>query len=248
MNPLLAGVFSLLSFFVSASSMSVVTQAREGIAQDDGKGLYLELLNSVFSGQDLKVSFETLPKARKLMKNGKFDMQLGEYSGRRLVYPKWAVDHQHMSAMYQFAKFTLWPGQGAFSRHKVGWVEGRDIHLQGRKIGIAFDNFWEVLSLEKGIEMLHQGKIEILMDDADAMWAEVRRQKLAPAQYRVQKVSFAPVKLYVVFPMTAVGQKTADRFDRRMWQLYESGELVDLYYAYDRVEQLANVVPSSSGN
>ncbi len=94
------------------SSIFVVAEKWEGYTNDDGTGLYWELLRLVYEPIGIKLKYKNFPYARaqKMVRGKKADAIAGPYKGEfePAIFAKWHIDRDAVGASYKKGRRDKW--------------------------------------------------------------------------------------------------------------------------------------------
>jgi polar amino acid transport system substrate-binding protein len=225
----------LLTFSVVAetpiSEVRLAAPIWEGYTNEDGTGIYLEVVRKAFGMAGVDVVHEVVPfkRAVQMMLYHEVDGVIAEYvlEERDCLYPAWHLDVDTITAIFKTARFPEWRGLESLRGRTVGWFRGYDFDrfLTMPVTRIEFDSY------DSGLLMLEKDRLDILLDYASDIAPEFERVGLDITAYGMDDI-FADIYSYVVFANTARSQALLAIFDAGMAALHASGELDALYQTY----------------
>ncbi|MDA3962046.1 MAG: transporter substrate-binding domain-containing protein [Planctomycetota bacterium] len=211
--------------------LKVVSESWEGATNEDGTGVYFDVVRAVFESEGYTVEFKTMPYARAVseVEAGKAHLWLGSYEDEveGINFPKQEMDIDSVVAVH--AKDKAFSGAADLAKAsgvKVAWV--RDYGLDGY-IDVEMD-FKEVNGHDQGLKMVAAGRIDYFLD------AEVEAEPLIEELKLGDKVAMThliDLKLLPGFVKGPEGAALVEIWDRRMPQLHAEGVLKPIYDKYD---------------
>lgn len=224
----------LLTLFLSTpvlsnaqeDSIDIVSDLWPGATQQDGTGLYWQLVKAAFNHQQIQVHTRHMPYARSVsqVRHQKADAWLGAYNDEvdNALYSKHHLDIDVILA--------------------IGPDDGRVITLQamaGKTLawlrGFSFDKYLpiqviphEVNTQKQALRMLQSGHgIYAYLTPSSLFEPEIKTSTYKREQFNVVPVLELP--LHVAFQNTPRGIRLRQAFDRGFQQLLREGTVQKLY-------------------
>jgi polar amino acid transport system substrate-binding protein len=213
------------------TQIKLMTAEWPGYTNQDGTGLYFDVLKAVYEPVGITIAYELLPwkRAQKLVKE-KADALVGEnfLPDVEYLYPKWPIDVEELTVIFKKSRVADWQGEASLEHKQVGWIRG--YHFD-QFFHVKMD-FLEIDELRNGLLMLDKDRLDFLIDYEDGLKEEIGRLKdFDVTQYRMEPLRVGE-KVYVAFVDSPRGRKLVEIFNIRMTQLFESGELDRLYRSF----------------
>ena len=203
----------------------------EDYTNEDGSGIYLDVLNKAFALSGVTVVHEILPfkRAVQTMLHKEVDGVIAEsvVEGRDCLYPQWHVDLDTITAIFKAERFPDWKGQETMAEKAIGWSRGFGFE---RFLTVPFKRV-EFDYYDSGINMLEKDRMDILLDYAEDMPDAFQHAGVDLSNYRMEN-AFPDLYSYVVFANTERSKALIELFDAGMAALHESGELDAIYQEY----------------
>ncbi|MGN5171513.1 substrate-binding periplasmic protein [Aeromonas sp. 102P] len=207
-----------------ADSIEVYCDDWPGFCQQDGKGIYLDLVRAIYQPHGYQVTPHIVPYKRALAviakKGG--DMAMGVYRDevtgvRQPRYPASADD----LTVFMLKKWQLqWQGEKSLEGQKVIW-----------RRGWAFDKYihvtmqWhEIDSDEMALQLLDKERYRYYLTAGVLYASEV------PSN--LHRTFLRWIRTYPIFADTPQGNRMLQLWDKGMIELIRSGDLAEIYKRY----------------
>ena len=235
-----AGADSVAGFTASHIKMvNVVAPEWPEFTNKDGTGLYWDILRAVYEPAGIRVKPATVPwnRALKMVTEYRvYNAIIGETrnSSEPLLYPRYAIDVEYLSVVYPLKARITWKGLDTLKDKTVGWMKGYDV------LPAAQRNFKlrEFRSSAEGLQWLQQGKIDMMVDEWDAIQLALEEAGVGMDYFEVQDVPYGR-DVYVAFAEGPVSEYLISEYNRRIPELIASGELQALYDKWQEGEMPA---------
>lgn len=236
-------LITALLFFILASApgyaeqISIGADEWQGYTHSDGSGIYFALLKKIYANDRLEIKLDSFNRTLKKFEQNKVDIIVGIYKEDlpRALFPNWYLDTEYpIMAFYNPKSFTI-NHLNDFKKLSTSWLRGYafDRYLPQSK------NTYLVDDINRGFKMLANQRIDTFIDYSYNL----------PDEYRKQFSSFEVLpsrRIYIAFQRNQHGKKLALKFDQKMAQLRDSGELATLYANGYQRSELANFNPDKS--
>jgi len=233
----LCGFYSLqiTSLFAHEIKTIHITSTQwKGYTNENGTGVYWEVIKAVFETIGIKVNTKLFPwkRAERTVLIKKSDALLGAYyhKDKELLYPKWHISVEDpIVVIFKKTAISDWKNKGikSLSGKKVGWIRGYGFEKT------LFENtdvkHKELSKISSGLLMLNAGRIDALIDYESEIrpWSNKNNIDLEKDYY--MKVAKLGNKLFLAFSNTQRSKKLITIFDDRMDKLVKSGEIENIY-------------------
>ena len=208
------------------TSIHVVSPVWENYTNEDGTGLYWDVLKAVYEPVGIALHVEFVPwkraiflieteKADAIPSATPLDVESCDLSERML-------DSSTVVAIFKPETIPDWQGEASLEGKKVAWIRGYDFQMR-LQVTVAYH---EINNLTSGLAMLEKGYIDVLMDYREGIEAE-KPSTMDLTEYRIEELF--PEPMYMGFGKTPRGQQLLKIYDERIEQLYQSGELQKIY-------------------
>ncbi len=213
--------------------ITVVSEPLPGLTNEDGTGLYWDILRAIYEPAGIAVKFDAVPlkRAQVMIEDQTADAMLGHYRGdsNNFIFPQWHYGAQSIAAIFKKGSLN-WNGQQSLVGKRVAWIRGAD-----------YDKYLTVpvVGDEKNdhvgpLLMVNADRLDLFLDDRAELLktfelSAERLQKEGVQRENFQIETVLELKLYPAFADTPRGRKLAEIFDDRMPQLLSSGKLKALF-------------------
>ena len=212
------------------TTLHILTPAWEDYTNEDGTGLWFEILRKVYEPVGITMTFDIVPweRARQKVIAHEADALLGEYEYDKLLMPRYHLDIETGSVV--FKKDLTWDGKESLEGKKVVWLRGYDYHLASALEGVNFQ-WHEVDTPAQALKMLKSGRVDFYMDDGDDMDSYMEKNNFDMTLYR-REICYT-ANLYVAFGKSKRSEKLIKMYDARIPELLESGDLQQLFEKWE---------------
>ena len=220
------------------SEIRVVSESLPDLVNEDGSGLYMDILHEIYSSKGIKVKLQIAPFARTelMVKNKLADVMLGAYRGEidEVIFPQWHYSENIISVIYKNNTLTQWQGQNSLSGKRLLWV---------RKYN--YDKYL-LVPVKKNVHhnkrsmlgMLQKDRVDFILDNEFSLRKELKNSKqflnsndFYQKDYQIKELM--RLKLYLAFAYTNKGDEFSKIFDDEFAQLLASGKLETLFNKWD---------------
>jgi len=209
------------------TEIELVSEAWVNSVQEDGTGLYLDILRLIYEPLGIKVNTTYTDYARSvaLVKQGKKDAWLGSYMNEEenIIYPKWHLDADIVAALYKKSPSFQFQGEKSLAGKNVGWIKGYDYNDY---MDTKFNNK-EFKTREKALSLLLNGRLDFFLEDQRELDVEFKKGAFDKDQFEYK--TLMNLKTYPAFVNNERGQQLQKIYDEGFVKLLESGEIKKLY-------------------
>ena len=208
--------------------------AWEGYTNEDGTGLYWEIIKEVYEPLGFTVRLKNMPfnRSMKLMTNYRtVDGVPGEgidsdYNG--LTFADLPLEPEYLAIAYNKGKVAGFEEKPNLTGKVVGWRKGYNL------LDDSYGKFKvkEFFDLEKGIALLESGSIDVLVDELSEIDAVAEHEGVDLSKF--ETAEFVTGDYYfMVFGQTVASQPLADIYDLRIKEIALAGMLAPLYEEWE---------------
>lgn len=221
-----------IAFAQSDSSIAVIniaTPAWENVTNEDGTGLYFDILRSVYGPDGIALTFQIVPwrRAVEMVKQHQADALLGGYyihpeKGGDL-FPIYPIGGEVLAALSRKGAVSQWEGYQSIAGKVVVWIRGYnyhryfDVHVNGREIDQE----------EQGWKLVESGRADFYVENINFLNRYLRNSGIDRAGFDIHMLSSKP--LFARFANTKKSEKLIEIYDARMPVLIASGEIEKLF-------------------
>ena len=206
----------------------VTAESRHHATEEDGTGLYWDILRAVFEPQGIQVaSYNTsFGRAIGLVRYRQADAIVGVYEREAdthgLLLPDMHLDSDVVSVVFKKGHIS-WQGWQALDGLHIGKVRGYSIDER-------LDYDLRPHRLRNHHQLLHylkKGDLDVVVNTRNNLRIDMQQGQLDPEQWEVITVDARP--FFVAFANTPRGRLLAQKFDTGMSQLIGTAKLGTLY-------------------
>ncbi|MDD2464918.1 MAG: transporter substrate-binding domain-containing protein [Desulfobulbus sp.] len=229
----------IISTAATPDCIRIATPVLAGEANTDGSGLYLDLLRAVYTPLNIDLCIEIVPFKRvvHMLRNQTADASIAFYaeeSDNRIgldyyIKSRAPIGTERLVAIFKKSAFPNWNYPQSLKKQRVAWIFGHDID---KGLAVPID-YQKITSTAQGWNLLKVGRIDIFIESySNALAAGNGLDYIDLNQYEFKTI--AEKSLYMPFAKTKRGQNFKMLFDRRLQELWQSGELDQMYRSWGR--------------
>lgn len=238
---LVALLWTLLAHALLAATPACINVATPEWVEEtngDGSGLYFDLLRAVYQplGIDLCPRIVPFNRVVRLLHTKEIDASVAFYSADDARSIGWdfystsrhAIGVERVVAIFKPDTIAQWTYPQSLTQLRVAWIDG---YGSIKAIDVPLD-YQRITSQRQGWNLLKAGRIDVFLDSESDALGYARENGIELSAYRVETAVIAP--LYIPFANSVRGQRFLLLFDRRMEELWNSGELASIYQKWHR--------------
>ena len=222
--------FCAVSATIQAKSIKVGAAFWQEYTNEDGSGVYFDILRQVFPDYELDISIDSYNRLKHRFNQGDLDLVVGVFREDlpQALYPNWHLDTEYpIVAVFDKQRFQL-TSHTQLNGLTVGWLRG-----------YQFDRFlpdvsspYLTNSLATGFELLNKHRIDVFVD----------YKYNIPESKNFDYIEVMPErKIYLAFSKTIYGKQLSQTYDRVMKTLRDNGDLARIFgeeYAHTNFAEL----------
>ncbi len=217
-------------------SISIVCAEWPGYTNQDGTGIYWELVKVVYQPLGFKVHTQVVPwkRAEIMVESNKADILVGDYyypekDGKTRLYPEWhlSVEDPIVGIIKKNSHKIV--GFNSLLNKSVVWMRGYDfdkIYLKNIP-----HEMQEIDSEEKGLQLVKHDRYDVFLDYRSNLERVAKETSFNLSSFEIVIMKFGN-KLFLNFSNTEHSRKLIKIYDQRIPELLKSGELEKIYKAY----------------
>jgi len=221
-----------------ASCIHVATPAWTDETNEDGSGLYFDLLRAVYQPLGIDLCFRIVPFNRVvlMLRNQTIDAAVAFYEEEDARSIGWdfyttsrhAIGVERLIALFNKGAIDRWQYPQSLAHLRVAWIDGYGFF---QAIGVPLQ-YQRITSQSQGWNLLKAGRVDAYLDSESDALGYVQENGIDLTGYRIET---AVIKiLHIPFAKSVRGQHFQQLFDQRMEALWQSGELADIYQKWHR--------------
>ncbi|MDC7220790.1 MAG: transporter substrate-binding domain-containing protein [Spirochaetales bacterium] len=231
-------LFSLLFLFhipliLFASDIKVVrwgTEIWKGFTDEDGSGLYTQVLTRIFDLEEIELETHIYPfsRALHLTENGELDLAGGipknSKLGENCLQARYPIVVSRFSAFYN--KKNTGPLRDVDSLRDKKIICTLSV---GEMIGLKEDEYEVVTTRDQAINLVLIGRYDVYIDDEKVLQTTMETYEHQFNRNEYASPVVATKGWYMIATDSRRGREILDIFDRGMETLIKTGELITLY-------------------
>lgn len=224
----LAAVWAGASFAADdISSIRIVTPAWSTLTNEDGTGLYFDLMRKVFEPAGVEITYDIVPwkRAKDMVRSGEADALLAAYlteDDPAFIYPEHPMDLDYTVAVFKKGDIA-WDGRKSLEGKAVVWKRGYNYQ---NYIDVKVE--WsEIDSTAQGFLMVEKNRVDAYLDIKPTIDGYIKEHPDETSQFQVE-TAFT-INTYPRFGNNSSSRKLIEIYDKRMADLKASGELAEVF-------------------
>lgn len=212
-------------------SMSVVAPVWEDYTNEDGTGLYWDIMKAIYEPVGISVKTKNVPwnRAMKMVsKYRTYNAIVGEYrdTEEQVIFPIYPIDVEYMSVLSKAG--VKFEGPQSFKGKTVGWIKDYEVIPESQR------NFElkEFRNIDQGIELLKSGAIDFLVEEWDEVAAAMQKNGMTTQDYNMNEMPEG-TDVFVAFSIDNLSRELIEIYNERVVDLVESGEMAAIYKKWD---------------
>ncbi len=226
----------ILSLTVSAfgedtekiTEIRIVTPAWEGQTNEDGTGLYFDIVRSVYEPLGIKMTYEIVPwkRAELMINRNDADAMLCAQRKKKRLTPKYPMFVENTVALFKKENIKEWKGIETLRGKRAVWIRGYDLHMIAKLKHLNLEPH-EVNEHRQAWKLIEKGTFDFYIDVLVDIDLYIRKNKpdMTPYQIEILDTSNA----YMSFAKTGKSDKLIEIYDKRIMEIFKSGELKKMY-------------------
>jgi polar amino acid transport system substrate-binding protein len=209
------------------TTIHIVTPAWINQTQEDGSGLFFDIVRAVYEPLGIKMEFEIVPweRAMQLIGAKQADALLAVYSGNEgQIVPKYPLYLDCITAVFKKATIKDWQGRTTLNGKSAIWLRGYGYQDDFTDIQWTWS---EIDEYQQAWDMLAADRVDIYLDTDFDIALYVKQQNIDMTPYQTETVKCE--NAYVGFAETEKSKKLIAMYDQRIPELLQSGELQKMF-------------------
>lgn len=212
------------------TSVLAVGPSWNKFTNEDGTGLYHEILEKVFGLYGIKVEREYMPSVRayERVEAGMADlMTCKAYAVKKpLIMSRYPMFANHYHAFFNKERIGEWKGRESLNDKLLVWRYSYYVPSEFEDVRIQFK---ELTSAKQALGMVLLGRADFYVDDINFIKDSISTSRIPfnPAHYDIQTVGTR--SYHPVFHDSKRGKEIMDLYDRGMEKLHKSGQLKSIF-------------------
>lgn len=229
------GIFFGMGLFSSIGAeetLRVVTPSWNNQTNEDGTGLFFEIVRAAYARTDVRMTHVIVPwkRAISMVKHGDADAMLcvwkehaDEYG---LVVPRYPMFVEHTACVFPAERKGRWRGIESLAHQRIIWLRGYDYHATTH-LGEVPMEWSEVDDYDQAWGMLKRDRVDYYIDALIDIDQYVAENHIPLDQYEI-RILWGQ-NAYVAFTDAPSSPPLMDQFDKWIRAIFDSGELKAIY-------------------
>ena len=248
-------VFILITFLISVNayaeqerelhfkrnqikSINIVAPEWEDYTNADGTGMYWEILQAIYSNQDIKLKPSSVSWNRALKMVTKYQIYnaiVGEYldSEEPLLFPKYPIDVEYLAVLSKNSE-AAFVDMSSLAGKRVGWLKDYDL-IDENEIDFTLR---EYRTVQQGLKLLDEGKLDFIIDEWDELASALSSNNLSLDDYQMKNMPEG-TDVYVAFADNAISKVLIEVYNEEVEVMVKSGSMQAIYKKWDLGEMPA---------
>lgn len=248
-------VFILITFLISVNayaeqerelhfkrnqikSINIVAPEWEDYTNADGTGMYWEILQTIYSNQDIKLKPSSVSWNRALKMVTKYQIYnaiVGEYldSEEPLLFPKYPIDVEYLAVLSKNSE-AAFVDMSSLAGKRVGWLKDYDL-IDENEIDFTLR---EYRTVQQGLKLLDEGKLDFIIDEWDELASALSSNNLSLDDYQMKNMPEG-TDVYVAFADNAISKVLIEVYNEEVEVMVKSGSMQAIYKKWDLGEMPA---------
>jgi len=212
-------------------TINIATPAWEGQTNEDGTGLFFDIIRAVYEPGGIKMKFQIMPWKRAVqeMLAGRADAVLDMYRediAEEMTAPNYPLLTEFTVAVFKKERITDWKGAESLSGLDLIWIRGYNYHNGRHLRGIKF-NWSEIDDYDTAWRMLAKNRADAYLDAYTDATAYIKENNVDMNLYRMETIGRD--KGYMVCKKSRKAEDLIRIYDTRIIELLASGELKKIF-------------------
>lgn len=218
------------------NTIHIVTPAWEGQTNEDGTGLFFDIVRSVYEPVGIKMDHEIVSweRAEYMVKRNRADAMLcvaEQNIGKDVLAPQYPMSVEYTGAVFKKGAITEWKGVESLAGKQVIWMRGYDFHKNPYMEGITV-TWSEVGEHAAAWKRLTMGiKADVYIDSLADIKDYINTNNVDMTPYQLE--TLWGENAYMVFSNSERSKQLIELYDKRIIELSKSGELQRIFEKWD---------------
>lgn len=210
-------------------SIHIVTPEWQAQTNADGTGIFFEIVQKVYEPEGVRMKFEIMPwkRAWAMIENKKADAMLAVHkTDKSLLMPQYPLYVDYTAVLLNKGAFANWQGISSLNGKDVLWLRGYDYHLNPKLENVRLD-YTEVDQHSQAVGMVQFGRADAFLDALIDLDRYLKDKSVDMEPFRLETLWSS--NAYMNFAKTQRSEKLIEIYDRRIIELFKSGELKKIF-------------------
>lgn len=222
---------------IGAKSLHIVTPQWEGQTNEDGTGLFFEIIQKVYEPDGIAITYEFAPwkRARKMVSANAADAMLCVWKEdareARQLTPRFPLFVEFTAAVFRKEGIEKWNGIESLNGKRAVWLRGYDYYDNQRLSQVQFADWLEVDDYAHAWLLLEKKRYDVYIDALIDLEHYIASQKVDMDPYQLEMLW--QQNAYVAFSPVEKSKALMAIYDRRIQELFKSGALETIYHKWE---------------
>jgi polar amino acid transport system substrate-binding protein len=211
------------------NTIQIVTPSWKNVTNEDGTGLYFDILRTVYRPFGIKVMYKIVPwkRAVKMLEYREADALPGGYfisnGETEALFPNYPIGNEVLCVLSKTGTVPRWDGQKSLVGKTIVWIRDYNYHKY-LDVGVTWR---EIDSENQGWNLVDSGRVDFYMENLNFLNKHIRDSAVDKSGYNIQVVYTRALSLR--FVNADRSKRLIDLYDSRMPVLLENGSIQRLF-------------------
>jgi len=213
--------------------LQIVTPQWEAQTNEDGTGLFFEIVRRVYEPEGIQISYHFTPwkRARSMVSSKEADAMLcvwrEDAREEGQLTPRFPLFVEHTAAVFRKDVIAHWSGIKTLDGKRAVWIRGYDYHTYDQLAQVRFASWQEVDDYAHAWLLLDNKRYDVYIDALIDIEHYIASQPVDMTLYRLEVLWGQ--NAYVAFSTTEKSKELIEIYDRRIQELFKTGVLKVIY-------------------
>jgi len=221
-------VFAFGNEAAKITEIRIVTPSWPDQTNEDGTGLFFDIVRSVYEPAGIKMTYKIFPwkRAEAMIASDEADAMLSALKRKDRLTPEYPLWVEYTAVVFRKDKVKEWKGLKILDNKRSVWLRGYDFHTTSYLKSVKLD--WEEIdAYESAWKMLEKGRTDFYIDALADIEQYIKKNKPDMNVYQVETIWGE--NAYMSFSKSEKSKKLIEIYDKRIIELFKSGELKKIF-------------------
>lgn len=220
------------------TKIEIITPQWEGQTNEDGTGLFFEIIRRVYDPMGIKVVYRFAPWKRcqttVTSKDADAMLCVWQIDAQRenQIIPHYPMYVEVTAVIFKRVSIPSWQGIHSMDLKRAVWLRGYDYHTYEPLRNIRFSKWHEVDSYENAWRQLNLDRFDVYLEALIDLEQYIKQNAIDTGLY--SKEILGSEKAYISFSNSETSRELIRIFDGQILGLFRSGELEKIYQKWDQ--------------
>ncbi|MGE0086693.1 MAG: substrate-binding periplasmic protein [Desulfococcaceae bacterium] len=210
------------------TEIHIATPSWAGQTNEDGSGMFFDIVRTVYEPAGIKMKFEIVPwkRAESMISAKEADAYLSARKRKDRLVPRYPLWVEHTAVVFRKDRIKEWKGMESLNNKNLLWMRGYDFHTDSHLNGIQF-KWQETDSLEQAWKLVEMGRYDAYIEVLEDL---KQYAKTGNADMNLLQIEVLwGENSYMAFAKREKSEKLMQIYDKRIKEIFDSGELEKLF-------------------